>query len=171
MAQQAESGRVPARAWTHKAMWLIGLGLLANAGAMLYTHFAGRAPALELGSTAFAQAAPGGQMLGARGIYMMPAQLGPQVYGLYLMDIDSETITVYRANPDNSRLHLMAARSFKNDRFLQDYNNDKPTPGDVQKLVAQQRERTELEKKTTEPTVSQEPKADENKPDALRENP
>ena len=47
---------------------------------------------------------------------------------LYLMDIDSETITVYRANPDSSRLKLMAARSFKYDRFLQDYNNDKLTP-------------------------------------------
>jgi hypothetical protein len=160
--------------WTHKAMWLVGVGLLANAGAMVYSHVAGKAPALDLSGTAFAQAAPGGgggQMLGARGIYMMPAQLGPQVYGLYLMDIDSETITVYRANPDNSRLRLMAAISFKNDRFLQDYNNDKPTPADVQKLVTAQRERTDLEKKTAEPTVNQEPKPDENKPDAPTPNP
>jgi hypothetical protein len=96
---------------------------------------------------------------------MMPAQLGPQTFGLYLMDIDSETITVYRAMPENSRLRLMAARSFKSDRFLTDYNNDKPTPGDVQKLVTEQRRRQEEEKKTAEPTVSQEPKPDENKPD------
>jgi hypothetical protein len=128
----------------------------------------GKTPGLTWDGSAFAQpsGAAGGQMLGARGIYMMPAQLGPQVFGLYLMDIDSETITVYRANPDNSRFKLMAARSFKYDRFLMDYNNDKLTPGDVQKLVAEQRRRQEEERKTAEPTVDQAPKVDENLPDA-----
>jgi hypothetical protein len=105
-------------------------------------------------------------MLGARGLYMMPAQIGPQTYGVYLMDVDSETITVYRTNPDLNRFKLMAVRSFKFDRFLNDYNNEKPTPAEVQKIVQDQRNRKEIEKKTEEPTVDQNPKPDENKPDA-----
>ena len=48
------------------------------------------------------------------------------------MDVDSSTICVYRALPQSSRFHLMAARSFKNDRFVEDWNNDSPNPKDVQ---------------------------------------
>ena len=158
-----ERSAAPRRA--NKALWLLGIALLANAAVLLYCHVTGRATDLFLTQSAFAQNVPPGQLLGARGIYMMPAQLGPQTYGLYLMDVDSGTITVYRAMPDSSRFRLMAARSFKNDRFLEDYNNDHPTPPEVQKLVADQRTRQENEKKTGEATVDQSPKRDENKPD------
>lgn len=151
---------------SHKALWLIGAGLLANAAVLLYGQLAHHAVDFSLDRTAFAQTAPPSQMLGARGIFMMPAQLGPQSYGLYLMDVDAGTICVYRTNPENSRLRLMAARSFKNDSFLEDYNNEPPVPRDVQKWVATQRQRTQLESQTNQPTVDQTPKPDENAPDA-----
>lgn len=144
---------MPQSAWTSKALWCVGLGLLANAAATVYTYSGGRFPEF-IDRQALAQVPPGG-MLGARGIYMMPAQLGANAFGVYLMDIDSSTICVYRALPDTSRFKLMAARSFKNDRFLEDFNNDTPTPRDVQKLVQKQRERVQEENKTTEPTVEQ----------------
>jgi hypothetical protein len=160
----------------NKALVLVGLGLLANAAVLLYTHVTGRAPDLVLDRSAFAQAntgnsALGGQLLGARGIYMMPAQLGPQVFGLYLMDVDSGTICVYRAIPDANRFRLMSTRSFKYDRFLEDFNGDSPRPREVQKLVEDQRQRQDLKSKEDMPTVDQQPKPDANLPDTPARNP
>jgi hypothetical protein len=83
-------------------------------------------------------------MVGARGIYVMPAQLGVNSFGLYLLDLDAGNIVVYKALPDSNRFHLMAARNFRNDRFLEDFNNDSPTPKEVQKLIQQQRQRQDL---------------------------
>ena len=150
----------------HKALWFIGMGLLVNAAVMLYTHAGGAAglPDLVLDRAALAQAVPGeGQPLGARGIYMMPAQLGPQEFGLYLMDVDSSTICVYRALPQTSRFQLMAARSFKNDRFLEDMNNDSPNPKQVQGIIeGQRRSGRNCTPRDKVPTVPQTPKPDEN---------
>jgi len=105
-------------------------------------------------------------MLGARGIYMMPAQLGQSTWGVYLLDVDSQTISVYRASPESSHFRLMAARSFQYDRFLTDFNNERPNPKEVQKLVEDQRQRQELQLKGEQPTVDQAAKPDENLPDA-----
>ncbi len=149
-----------------KALCLVGLGLFVNAGVSLYTHGTGAGLDISLDRAAFAQAlntpAPQ-QLLGARGIYMMPAQLGPQSYGLYLMDVDSSTICVYKALPDTAggRLHFMAARSFKNDRFMEDYNNDALSPADVAKLVKAQRERQDLQAKNNQSTVDTTPRPPE----------
>ena len=116
------------------ALWLIGIGLLANAAVLLLAR--GQTPDIVLDRSALAQSTPNtGQLLGARGIYMMPAQLGPSAYGLYLLDVDSGTICVYKATPEKSLFRLMSARSFKYDRFLEDLNNEHLTPKEVQKLV------------------------------------
>lgn len=152
-----------------KALWLVGIALLANAAVLWSTR--GQLPDLVLDRAAFAQATPGGgagnpsPMLGARGIYMMPAQLGPNTYGLYLMDVDSSTICVYRAEPDNSKFRFMASRSFKFDRFMEDFNTEGLRPKDVQKLVEQQKQRTDLQDKGDQPTVDQTTKPSENLPD------
>ena len=157
--------------WSNKALWLVGIGLLANAAALALGQFGRGAPELVLDSKALGQAAPGagmtGTMLGARGLYMMPAQLGMNVWGVYLMDVDAGTICVYRALPDSSHLKLMAARSFRNDRFLEDFNNEGLRPKDVQKLVEEQRQRMEQVMKDTVPSVDQNPKPDPNLPDAV----
>lgn len=152
------------------ALWLIGVGLLANAGVMLWR---GQGAELVLDSKALAQAAPqggvGGQLLGARGIYMMPAQLGVNSWGLYLMDVDSQTICVYKATPETSHFRLMASRSFKYDRFLEDLNNETLRPKEVQKIVEAQQQRKELLQKDDLPTVDQNPKPDENLPDVPKD--
>jgi len=151
-----------------KPLYFIAAALFANAGVMLFSHFSSGTPDILLDRAAFAQALPAGnapQLLGARGIYMMPAQLGPATFGLYLMDVDAGTICVYRANPEISRFRLMAARSFRNDRFLEDYNNETPTPRDVQRLIDNQRQRQAIENRTNQSTVDQTPKPDDNAPD------
>ena len=145
------------------ALWLIGLGLLANAAVMLFAK--GQTSDLVLDRTALAQAAPQpGQLLGARGIYMMPAQLGVNSWGLYLMDVDSQTICVYKATPESSHFRLMASRSFKYDRFLEDLNNETLRPKEVQKIVEAQQQRKDLLQKDELPTVDQNPRPDENQP-------
>jgi hypothetical protein len=161
----AASAAPPRRGLANKALWLIGLGLVANAAVLLYTHVTGRPLDLMLDRAAFGQTAgPGGAqpLVGARGLYMMPAQLGPQTFGLYLMDVDSGTICVYRALPESSHFRLMAARSFRYDRFLEDFNNEPLRPKDVQKLVEDQRQRQDLQSRDGVPTVDQMPKPDEN---------
>ena len=146
------------------ALWLIGIGLLANAAVMLVGR--GQTPDIILDRSAIAQATPAqGPMLGARGIYMMPAQLGPNAWGLYLMDVDSGTICVYKASPESSHFRLMASRSFKYDRFLEDLNNEPLRPKEVQKIVEAQQQRKDLIQKDESPTVDQAPKPDENQPD------
>ncbi len=163
-AQTPPQARARSRKWSI-GLWLVGLGLLANAGATIYSRFGGPTADLFLDRAALAQAAPTGQSLGAR--YLHDArELGPQSYGLYLMDVDSGTICVYKAIPDTSRFRLMAGASFKNDRFLEDYDNEGLLPKDVQKVVANQRQRQSLEMQTTQPTVDQSVKPDENAPDA-----
>lgn len=122
---------------------VVGLGLTLNAALLLLN----RSPNFTLDARAFGQAAPGTALLGARGLFMMPAQIGPNSFGCYLMDVDSQTISVYKVDGDRSRLKLIAARTFGSDRFLTDLNNESPTPKDTAKLVRQQREREEIERK------------------------
>jgi hypothetical protein len=161
----------PRRARYSKALWLVGIGLLANAGVMLFSR--GQAPDITFDRAALAQATPAaqpGQLLGARGIYMMPAQLGPNTFGLYLMDVDSSTLCVYRAIPETSHFRLMAARSFKYDRFLEDFNNETLRPKEVQKIVEAQQQRLDLQQKDDQPTVDQNAKPSDNLPDVPRPN-
>jgi hypothetical protein len=95
---------------------------------------------------------------------MMPAQLGPNSYGLYLMDVDAGTICVYKALPDNNHFRLMAARSFKYDRFLEDFNTE-IRPKEVQKLIEDQKQRLELGSKDDQPTIDITTKPSANLPD------
>lgn len=159
---------VPRRGgWGNKALVVVGLGLILNAGVMLYTHVTGRAPDLVFDRAAFAQAAgTSGTMLGARGIYMMPGQIGQNAWGVYLLDVDSQTISTYRSMPESSQFQLMSVRSFQYDRLMMDFNNKAPSPKQVQKLVEDQRQRQELQQKGEQPTVDQAAKPDENLPDA-----
>jgi hypothetical protein len=162
-----------AKPWQSKALWFVGFALLANAAAMVV----GRAqvPDVTMDRAALAQATPAGggstPMLGARGIYMMPAQIGPNSYGLYLLDVDSSTICVYQALPDGQKFKFMASRSFKYDRFMEDFNNEGLRPKDIQKIVQNQQQRTDLHEKDDQPTVDQTTKPSENLPDPAKNAP
>ncbi len=77
---------------------------------------------------------------GGGGVYLMPGQLSPNVWGVYMMDIDSQTLQVYQYTPGDNLLKLKAARSFKYDRRLQNFNSGSPTPDEVKQLVEREQE-------------------------------
>ena len=72
----------------------------------------------------------------AEGVLAVPAQLSSQAYGLYLIDLNNQTILLYGyGGPWTRGLRLVSARSFRYDRQLLDFNCGKPSPQDVQQLI------------------------------------
>ena len=71
---------------------------------------------------------------GGSGIYIMPCELHPSVWGCYLMDTDQQTLCVYEYRSGERALVLTAARHFTYDLGLKDYNTF-PAWYDVQKQV------------------------------------
>ena len=71
-------------------------------------------------------------------IMAVPVRLGQSGFGLAMIDSYNQTMWVYEFNNRGSahnRLRLLAARSYKYDRLLQQYNNSEPTPGSVKQLL------------------------------------
>lgn len=79
-------------------------------------------------------------MLGARGIFAFTGQLDENSYGLFMMDVDSSNVWIYQYQPGSRRLQLVAARSFLFDRYLEDYQNDTPTPQQSKQMLERQRQ-------------------------------
>jgi hypothetical protein len=77
---------------------------------------------------------------GGAGVFIVPAQFAPSVFGCYIMDIDAQTLCAYQFFPVEKQLRLMAARTFKYDRRLGHYNSDKLTPEEVKELVEQEQQ-------------------------------
>ena len=75
---------------------------------------------------------------GGGGIFLMPGQFSTSTWGCYVMDVDAQTLCAYQWFADK-KLRLVAARSFKHDRQLHDFNTDNPTPADVAKLIELER--------------------------------
>jgi hypothetical protein len=90
----------------------------------------------NLSSSAFAQSLPLSQppITGGAGLFVMPAQLSPNTWGCYLMDTDNRTLCVYQYSPGEKMLRLSAARNFKNDCRLGNFNTA-PPPGEVKDLA------------------------------------
>lgn len=72
---------------------------------------------------------------GGSGIYLMPAQFAANVWGCYVMDVDSQTLCAYEYKPGQNRLRLVSARGIRHDRKLQRFNIDNPSPEEVARLV------------------------------------
>jgi hypothetical protein len=77
---------------------------------------------------------------GGGGVFIMPAQIAPNTWGTYMMDIDAQTLMVYQYTPNDNQLRLKASRSFKYDRRLTDFNVGSPTPGEVEELYKRQQQ-------------------------------
>jgi hypothetical protein len=137
--------------WLRLPLLVIGVGLILNAAVHWFTRDQSGFP---FDAKAFAQSTGTPQLLGARGLYFSPAQLGPTTFGCYLMDVDSQTISVYKIDPDRSRFRLIAARSFNSDRNLTDLNNESPTPKETANLVRAERQREAIEAPTTPPAAT-----------------
>ncbi|MFC1738458.1 hypothetical protein ACFL1G_05340 [Planctomycetota bacterium] len=71
-------------------------------------------------------------------ILVIPVQLGRDSYGLAMVDTDEQTLWIYEINnrgPAHSRLSLLAARSWRYDRWLEQYNTAEPKPEQVKLLL------------------------------------
>jgi hypothetical protein len=75
---------------------------------------------------------------GGAGVFIVPAQFSVNTYGCYLMDIDAQTIVAYQFMPADRQLRLVAARHFRYDRRLHNYNTHRPTPNEVRALLEQE---------------------------------
>ena len=75
---------------------------------------------------------------GGAGVFVVPAQFSTTTWGCYLMDVDAQTLVAYQYLPGEKKLRLMAARNFRYDRKLGQYNTDTPSPAEVKELLDQQ---------------------------------
>jgi len=87
--------------------------------------------------SALAQAQPAG-VAGGAGLFLMPAQFSSNLWGCYIMDVDKQTLCAYTVSGSPPQLRLVAAREFRWDRGLKNYNTPNPTPQEVQDLIAKE---------------------------------
>lgn len=71
---------------------------------------------------------------GGGGVFVMPAQFTANQYGCYLLDVDQQSLCVYFYDPGPKQLRFIAARNYRWDRRLPDYNT-LPAPREIQDLV------------------------------------
>jgi len=75
---------------------------------------------------------------GNHDIHTVPVRLGRESYGIAMVDTTAQTIWLYRINNRGSshkRLELIAARSWKYDKLLQEFNSADPSPEQVKILL------------------------------------
>ena len=114
--------------------------------ALLFLARSSTAPSMLPAAFGQNQAAIGG----GAGVFIVPAQFSDTSYGCYIMDVDAQTVCAYQYY--GKQLRLVAARNFRWDRRLHQFNSENPTPDDVRRMI----ERQEQDARVRE---SQEPKA------------
>jgi hypothetical protein len=80
----------------------------------------------------------GSRISGQGGIQVIPVQIERDSYGVVMVDTVGQTLWVYEINsrgPAYNNLRLLAARSWKYDRKLEDLNTASPKPKEVQRLL------------------------------------
>ena len=68
----------------------------------------------------------------------IPIQLRPGIEGIALIDKENYTICIYQYQthrPNHESLVLLAARSFRYDVLLEDYNTAEPKPGELKERI------------------------------------
>lgn len=71
-------------------------------------------------------------------ILVIPVQIERDNYGLAMVDTVGQTLWIYEINsrgPAHNRLKLLAARSWRYDRLLQDLNTAEPKPEKVKMIL------------------------------------
>ncbi len=94
---------------------------------------------VELGGEVMAQTTASSGRGGNGEVFVVAGQVTQGTYGLFLVDTKNETVCVYQYLPQTRKLKLMAARTYRFDTKLDDYNSDGPSPAEVKKLVSQQK--------------------------------
>jgi len=127
----------------HPVFWVIAIALVVIAVKLVATP-AGP----DWSSVAVAQ--PSG-MVGARGVFAFSGQLSKGTYGLYMVDADTMTIWVYEYLPQKGCLRLAASRTWRYDRYLENYNTCDLPPEMVEQMIDQQRQQRLQSSETKEP--------------------
>ena len=116
----------------HPVFWVIACALVVIATMLVL-----RQDALEPRGLAFGQPVVSG---GARGVFAFSGQLSKGAFGVYMVDVDAMTTWVYEYLPQKGCLRLAAARTWRYDRYLEDYNLCGLPPDAVERMVDDQRE-------------------------------
>ena len=85
---------------------------------------------------AYGADAPG--MGGGGNLYLIPGQFSERTYGCYIMDTDAQTVVAYKFDGASTKLNLIAARNFRHDRRLGNFNTS-PDPKEVEVMVEAER--------------------------------
>ena len=115
----------------------VAVALYVNAAllAMILVAVVTRDAAPTLIAPAMAQDAQRQPALaGGAGIFIAPAQFSTSTWGCYLMDVDQQTLCAYQYLPGERQLKLVAARNFRYDRRLGNFNTANPSPLEVKDL-------------------------------------
>jgi hypothetical protein len=133
MIRRRRRNPVAVALYVNAALLLLILGLLVGRGD------SGSMPPM-LTSTALAQAQPA--IAGGAGVFIAPAQFSSNVWGVYLLDVDQQTICAYTVSGSPPQLRLTAARNFRYDRKLGNYNIAGPSANEVKELVEKEQAET-----------------------------
>jgi hypothetical protein len=76
---------------------------------------------------------------GGAGVFVMPAQFSSNTWGCYLLDADAQTLCAYQYYPGDKQMRFIAARNFRFDRRLANYNTA-PAPQEIEELVKKDQE-------------------------------
>jgi hypothetical protein len=71
-------------------------------------------------------------------ILVVPVQIERDSFGLAMVDTVGQTLWIYELSgrgPTHKRLRLLAARSWRYDRLLQEFNTDRPGVEEVKMLL------------------------------------
>ena len=80
---------------------------------------------------------------GGAGLYLMPGQLSSNAWGVYVMDVDRQSLMVYHFDPGAKRLNFIAARQLTHDRQLGNYNTF-PDPSEIKSIAEKERQTERL---------------------------
>src|SRR4051794_37805358 len=93
----------------------LAIALYLNAGllAVIAIAMLARSGPPQFLPVAMGQRAPEqAPIAGGAGVFVMPAQFSTNLWGCYLMDVDSQTLCVYQYFPGEKQLRLVASRNF-----------------------------------------------------------
>jgi hypothetical protein len=111
--------------------------VIAGALVVIATVLVLRSDTPPMNKVAFGQPVTSG---GARGVFAFSGQLSKGTYGVYMVDMDAMTTWVYEYLPQKGCLRLAGARTWRYDRYLEDYNVCGPPPDAVERMVEDQRQ-------------------------------
>jgi hypothetical protein len=115
----------------------VTVALYANAAVLLGILIVLLSRGRGLESSAWADSPPQIPLAGGNGIFVMPCQLHPNVWGCFLVDVEHGTMCVYEYRSGDKSLVLTAARDFQYDLQMKNFDTFPPYY-DMQKLVQDQ---------------------------------